>query len=225
MTERVPLKHVKTYRVGGKVYHYSRITKERLPDNPKERAARVRAINKDPTFSPAQAEKQAVERLKRRKTALQGTIEDLEKSARHLEKRIKSAKAQARQLGLTTEGVDALRRPNALWSWVPPMLAPKRLRGVYRLMKAGRTVYIGQSVDILSRVTTHAAEKDFDEFSYALVDGGRQALNEIEAALITLEQPPENRLATLPRWTPEEAQAVLDKYRIAVAGNEDEEAA
>lgn len=225
MTERVPLKHVKTYRVGGKFYHYSRITKERLPDNPKERAARVRAINKDPTFGPAQAEKQAVERLKRRKTALQGTIEDLEKSARHLEKRIKSAKAQARQLGLATDDVDALRRPNALWSWVPPMPTPKRLRGVYRLMKAGRAVYIGQSVDILSRVTTHAAEKDFDEFSYALVDGGREALNEIEAALIILERPPENRLATLPRWTLEEAQAVLDKYRTAAASTEDGEAA
>lgn len=43
--EVVRLKHVKRYRVGGKLYFYHRLTNERLPDDPEERAARVLHIN------------------------------------------------------------------------------------------------------------------------------------------------------------------------------------
>ena len=41
----VRLKHVKSYRVGGRVYWYHRLTKERLPDDETERIARVLKIN------------------------------------------------------------------------------------------------------------------------------------------------------------------------------------
>ena len=41
----VRLKHVKSYRVGGRVYWYHRITKQRLPDDEGERIARVLEIN------------------------------------------------------------------------------------------------------------------------------------------------------------------------------------
>ena len=41
----VRLRHVKRYRAGGRVYWYHRITKERLPDDEAERAARVLHIN------------------------------------------------------------------------------------------------------------------------------------------------------------------------------------
>ena len=42
-------KHVKTYRgPNGTTYHYHRITTERLPDDPAERAIRVREINESP---------------------------------------------------------------------------------------------------------------------------------------------------------------------------------
>lgn len=43
--EIVRLKHVKRYRVGGKVYWYHRVTKERLPDDARARAKRVLEIN------------------------------------------------------------------------------------------------------------------------------------------------------------------------------------
>lgn len=41
----VRLKHVKSYRVGGRVYWYHRIAKQRLPDDEGERIARVLEIN------------------------------------------------------------------------------------------------------------------------------------------------------------------------------------
>lgn len=43
--ETIRLKHVKRYRADGKLYFYHRLTKERLPDDPAERAARVLQIN------------------------------------------------------------------------------------------------------------------------------------------------------------------------------------
>jgi len=41
----VKLKHIKSYRAGGRVYHYHRITGARLPDDESERARRVLEIN------------------------------------------------------------------------------------------------------------------------------------------------------------------------------------
>ena len=213
MSKPIKLKHVKSYRSGGKTYYYHRKTDERLPDDPVKRAVRVREINGDPD------PKRAIERLKREKNTLLRTIQDLEKTAHDLQERIKSAEAQKRHLSLVANVVDASMRPDAYWPWEPPMPAPKRLRGVYRLMKDGKTVYIGQSVNIISRITEHAAEKDFDQFSYALVDGGREALNDVESALIIMERPPENhgadgrlRHPTGQQWSREEAQAILDEY-------------
>ena len=45
MVQVVRLKHVKATRYRGRVYWYHRLTKERLPDDPNERAARVLEIN------------------------------------------------------------------------------------------------------------------------------------------------------------------------------------
>ena len=218
MTQPIKLKHVKSYRVAGKPYHYHRITKERLPEDPVERAVRVREINEDPD------PKRAMERLKRENAGLLRTIEDLEKTARDLQARIKSAEVQERHFDLVADVADASMGPDAYGPWGPPMPAPKRLRGVYRLMKEGRTVYIGQSVDIMSRVLEHTTKKNFDQFSYALVEGGREALNEVESALILIERPPENhgidgtlRHPTGHRWSREEAQAILNNYRSSAA--------
>ena len=124
MTASVHLKHVKRYRVGGRVYLYHRKTGERLPDNPVDRAARVREINEDE--DPDQ--RRALERLKRKETALRGTIQDLEKTARDLRRHIKSAQAQARHLNVHPDAVNASMRPDAFWPWEPPMPAPKRSR-------------------------------------------------------------------------------------------------
>ena len=45
MIQVVRLRHVKKYQVGGRVYWYHRITKERLPDDERQRVARVLHIN------------------------------------------------------------------------------------------------------------------------------------------------------------------------------------
>ena len=42
---RLQVKHVNSYKVGDKWYHYHRITKERLPDDPESRARRALEIN------------------------------------------------------------------------------------------------------------------------------------------------------------------------------------
>ena len=212
MSRPLDLRHVKTYRSNGRVYHYSRITKERLPDNPVERAERVRQINESRRPGPGTAVRRSVEYLERRKAALQADVLELKKATADLRERIKSAKGQARHFSLASDAEDALARPDAYWAWAHPQPAPKRLRGVYRLMKNGKTVYIGQSVDIISRVLQHAAEKDFDEFSYALVDGSKETLNAIETALIVLERPPENRTADT-KWSRARAEAILSDYR------------
>ena len=72
----------------------------------------------------------------------------------------------------------------------------------------------------MNRISTHATQKDFDQISYARVDGDRETLNEIESALIITERPPWNHSyegnLTHPTghgWTREEALAILDKYR------------
>ena len=63
-----------------------------------------------------------------------------------------------------------------------------KIRGCYLLWKNGCVVYVGQSVNILSRVGTHLAEnsKDFDAYSYCAIDGD---LNNAEAELIARYKP------------------------------------
>ena len=157
-----------------------------------------------------------VERLKRERDQLQ---EDF----RHLEQLALVFQEKARKL--RAELADPSMKPDAHWPWEPPMPAPKRMQGVYRLIREGRTVYIGQSTNIMHRVAEHASDKDFDQFSYALVDGGQETLNEVEGALIALLRPVGNKQqpqnVTGRPWTHEEAQAVLDKYGSrAVADDE-----
>lgn len=120
----------------------------------------------------------------------------------------------------------------ACWPWQPPMSAPERAQGVYRLIKKGRTVYIGQSVHVMGRVADHAKSKDFDQFSYARVDGDPKVLNEVESALIIVERPVGNhgfdgrlRHPVGHEWTREEAQAVLDKYQRCATADAEESAA
>lgn len=68
------------------------------------------------------------------------------------------------------------------------VMEAKKYRGCYLLWKNGVVVYVGQSVNIMSRVGTHLAEnlKDFDGFSYCLFDGD---LNDAEAELIARYKP------------------------------------
>lgn len=164
---------------------------------------------------------------------LRNTIERSRDTLRALRTEIEAAEDRLRVLDSAGKSLNesSMQATKALWPWQPPAATPKRMRGVYRLLRGDKTVYIGQSVNILSRVLDHSTERDFDQFSYALVKGGRLALNEVESALIIIERPLWNhgadgklRHPTGHQWTREEAEAVLDKYRRG-AGTPDKEAA
>lgn len=61
--------------------------------------------------------------------------------------------------------------------------------GVYFLIYEGRVVYVGQSVDVLSRISQHK-EKRFDRFAFVPCD--RASLDVIESLYIHILQPPLN---------------------------------
>ena len=179
--------------------------------------------------------RQEIDQLKNQRVELQKTVKSLQTTAEHLQNTVDELKFKVERLKREMRSIRPIRnridasiasRRDALWPWNPPIPAPKRIHGVYRIMREGETVYIGQSAHVVGRVAEHAKSKDFDQFSYAPVEGGREALNAIESALIITERPPWNhgndgrlRHPTGHEWTREEAQAVLDKYRSRAAAN------
>ncbi len=42
----------------------------------------------------------------------------------------------------------------------------QRISGIYFLFRGDDLVYIGQSINVLGRVTAHTSDKDFDSFAY-----------------------------------------------------------
>lgn len=63
---------------------------------------------------------------------------------------------------------------------------------VYFLMKEGRVVYVGQTVELRRRIKSHRVEKDFDDVYFMPVP--RKNLGAVEADLITSLRPPLNVL-------------------------------
>jgi len=61
------------------------------------------------------------------------------------------------------------------------------LCGVYFLIKDREIIYVGQSVNIASRIQTHSATKTFDCYSYALCN--REELNALETKYIMFFKP------------------------------------
>ncbi|MBZ9674520.1 hypothetical protein [Mesorhizobium sp. ES1-1] len=73
-------------------------------------------------------------------------------------------------------------------------------RGIYRLYREGRIVYVGQAKCISARIHVHWTErqKDFDGFDYLLMpDASAAAMDEAEASEIFRLKPEYNR--ALPR--------------------------
>jgi excinuclease UvrABC nuclease subunit len=68
---------------------------------------------------------------------------------------------------------------------------PMAVSGVYFLIMSGEVVYVGQSINILTRIDRHRREcvKIFDAFTY--IEAPSEALNELEAVYIK---------ALVPRW-------------------------
>lgn len=170
-----------------------------------------------------------VGRLGRERDKLLRVVEDLERTARDLKTEIKRMREEIRFIPSARDSIVASveQGRDALWPWEPPTSVPERVHGVYRLIREGKTMYIGQSVDIMNRISSHATQKEFDQISYARVDGDRDTLNQIESALIIIERPPWNHSyqgnLTHPTghgWTREEALAVLNKYRAAISDAE-----
>jgi len=62
--------------------------------------------------------------------------------------------------------------------------------GVYFLIRLGKVVYVGQSVNVHSRISGHVGSKKFDKFAY--VQCKRSALDVIESLYIHVLRPPLN---------------------------------
>jgi hypothetical protein len=68
------------------------------------------------------------------------------------------------------------------------VISVSKVRGCYLLWKGGKVIYVGQSVNVLSRIGVHLSnpQKDFDGYSYSHVRGN---LNDAEAELIAKYKP------------------------------------
>ena len=62
--------------------------------------------------------------------------------------------------------------------------------GIYFLIKNDRVVYVGQSVSIFGRVSTHGKQKDFDRIAW--VPCNKDDLNQMESLYIHVLSPPLN---------------------------------
>lgn len=74
---------------------------------------------------------------------------------------------------------------------VDGVLCSMPVSGVYFLRHMGKVVYVGQSVNILGRVSQHQGEKEFDSVSYVRCQ--KENLNNVEGFFIKLLAPELNR--------------------------------
>lgn len=70
-----------------------------------------------------------------------------------------------------------------------------RICGVYVLSYNNRVIYVGQSVDVESRIVVHKSEKPYNRCLVKKLP--EESLTEFENALITVLQPPLNRMGVL----------------------------
>lgn len=78
--------------------------------------------------------------------------------------------------------------PYTLGEVLESLVPATSFTGIYFLVKDMEVVYVGQSVDILHRISRHRREgKDFDSYSYLLCPEAE--LNDMEAKYITALMP------------------------------------
>jgi hypothetical protein len=82
--------------------------------------------------------------------------------------------------------------------------------GIYFLISDDEIVYIGQSINVISRVASHKKDKEFDSFSY--VEVPKDGLSLFEAAYIDAYKPKLNE-----RFYPDVARL----YRLGNGGGLD----
>lgn len=139
----------------------------------RERALATRARNRA-------EEQERHEAAERRRFDLQYGIEQLE-----------SRLAELRTLETMSQTAYALttRRLLGEAEIVACATPANSVTGVYFLIRAARVVYVGQSINVFARITTHG-DKNFDAFSYVACD--RDQLDMLESLYIHLLSPPLN---------------------------------
>lgn len=115
-------------------------------------------------------------------------VDVLKAEARRLEARISELR-QLENAHLVTFEVTGKRMVEE-WEIVESAKPWAENSGVYFLVKGTRVVYVGQSVNVYTRVAGHMRTKDFDSFSF--VRCPKNALNQLESIYIHMLQPPQN---------------------------------
>lgn len=131
-----------------------------------------------------------------RKSGTFASRDAAQKWAENQSKKIRQAKAlriEAAEMALATavpkRMLDAISRvPYERHEVVAAAIPAPSFIGIYFLIKDAEVEYVGQSVDILHRISRHRREgKDFDSFAYFLCE--REKLDEMEALYITAFMP------------------------------------
>lgn len=86
----------------------------------------------------------------------------------------------------------------------------RKIIGIYFLFNDNQLCYIGQSIDILSRICSHAKEKVFT--SYAFIECSENELNDIERAYIEKYTPELNRCMNIVHKTERKKQKYVRVY-------------
>lgn len=78
--------------------------------------------------------------------------------------------------------------PHSMQDVIDAAIPAKTFPGIYFLVMDGEIVYVGQSIDIPSRISRHRREgKEFDSFAYLLCE--KEQLDELESLYITAFMP------------------------------------
>lgn len=131
------------------------------------------------------ANKEADERMRAdaraRVIGLRDEIAELERRRDALQMQ-QLASAEAAQLtGKTLLGENAIVKGSMPWA---------KVSGIYFLISVGRVVYVGQSVDVFGRISTHQKDKAFDSISYVPCEP--HLLDKMESLYIHTLRPPLN---------------------------------
>ncbi|WP_296699807.1 GIY-YIG nuclease family protein [Thiocapsa sp. UBA6158] len=131
------------------------------------------------------ARKEAEERgraeARDRIVGLKDEIEELERQRGALQMQQLASVEAARLTGKTLLTEGAIVKGAMAWA---------KVCGIYFLVREGRVVYVGQSIDVFGRISTHHQSKTFDAIAYVSCE--RHLLDKMESLYIHVLQPPLN---------------------------------
>jgi hypothetical protein len=139
-----------------------------------ERSAATRRANCDARHKEAESLRQAAVEVKLGIDKLRRELAELEAHKAESE----MAMSLTGKRLLTADEIVSRAAP-----WLPKC-------GIYFLIRGDRVIYVGQSTNLFSRITTHQASKEFDRFAY--IECPRDALDVLESLYIHVLSPPLN---------------------------------